>query len=121
MEFQDLLKSKFTTAILIGMLGLVLFVTAKLFMQKYEVQREIAALEERADRIQSENQELSELINYFQTDEYKERQAREKLNLKKEGEFVVVLPEIKDKGQVLGEQGDEKSNPQKWFDYFFAN
>ena len=89
-------------------------------MQKKEVDNEIKSLEQKAEQIRKDNQELSQLINYLNTDEYKEKAAREKLNLKKEGEQVVALP--KDSEFELSQQSNSEpvTNRQKWFDYFFG-
>lgn len=109
------------TAVLLGMLGLVMLVSARLIIQKQEVDKEIAQLQAKADKINSQNQELSELIKYLNTPEYTDRQAREKLNLKKEGEHVVVLPkDSENDGTVAGANLDSRPNYKKWYDYFFG-
>jgi cell division protein FtsB len=121
MDLRKFLQSKFAALVLSGILLFVMLAAAKLIMQKREVDREIAQLEAKADEIQRDNQELSELIKYFNTPEYAERQAREKLNLKKEGEHVVVLPRDEEEtGNVAGVNSDQRNNPKKWFDYFFG-
>lgn len=101
-------------------LGLIMIITAKLIIQKQDVQKEIASLRQKAEEVNRQNEDLSLLLSYLNTDEYKERQAREQLNLKKEGEFVVSLPkDLEESGQQQGSDNDT-SMAQKWFDYFFA-
>lgn len=120
MNFQTFLQSRFGTVILSLALVFVLVITAKLLMQKTEVEKEIEELKARSEEVNKQNQDLAQLINYLNTDTFKERQAREQLNLKKEGEYVVALP----KGSELSETTDSEgqiSNPRKWFNYFFAN
>lgn len=119
MEIPQLLKSKTATLLLVLVLGAVAFITFQLYMQKRQVDSEIARLREQSDNLSKDNGQLSELIKYLDTPEYKEREAREKLNLKKPGEEVVVLPEGSDQGQVASAQTETKSNPEKWFSYFF--
>ena len=90
-------------------------------MQKREVDSEVARLQSQSDNLNNSNKELSELIKYLETPEYKEKEAREKLNLKKEGEQVVVLPdssELDVNGNVAS--ANTSPNPTKWFDYFFS-
>jgi cell division protein FtsB len=121
MEIRALLQSRLITVVLAGMLLLVMGVTAKLLVQKRAVDNEIALLQARATDIHKSNQELSELIKYLNTTEYTEREAREKLNLKKDGEIVVGLPSDKETdGQVAGTVTQNSPNPQKWFNYFFG-
>lgn len=105
--------------ILVLVLGAVAFVTFELYMQKRQVDSEIARLTEQSNNLSRDNGQLSELIKYLDTPEYKEREAREKLNLKKPGEEVVVLPEDDNDGQVASAQAETQSNPEKWLSYFF--
>lgn len=119
MDFFDFLKSKLSTIALVLAFGAVAFVTVELYMQKRQVDSEISRLENQSNTLKKGNQQLSELIKYLDTEEYKEREAREKLNLKRPGEQVVVLPEDSSSGQVASIQTDNQPNPQKWFTYFF--
>jgi cell division protein FtsB len=120
MEIQSLLKSRFASVVLVVAFAIVAFVTVELYWQKREVDSEISRLQQQADVLNKDNQQLSELIKYLDTPEYKEKEAREKLNLKREGEEVVVLPETDESGSVAGASSGSESNPQKWFSYFFG-
>ena len=119
MNIEKLLKSRFVTILLVVVFAGVVVITAKLFAQKLEVSREIKKLESQAARLQSENKELSELMKYLNTPEYKEKQAREKLHLAKEGEQVIVLPDSVD-GPGLVAAAVVESNPKKWVKYLFG-
>jgi cell division protein FtsB len=121
MDLKQFLQSKVATIMLCGMLGLVMFIAAKLFIQKHEVDSEISKLQSQADKLDQGNKELSDLIQYLNTPEYTERQAREKLNLKKDGEHVVVLPSDEDNQDGATQTNNSDSNPKKWFDYFFGD
>ena len=120
MDPKVLLQSKVTTFLLAGMLILVMLITSKLLLQKREVDREIQNLQAESEQLQTNNRQLSELIKYLNTPEYADKEAREKLNLRKEGEYVVVLP--KDVGEQIAGANiqDQASNPKRWFNYFFA-
>ncbi len=120
MEIQSILKSRLTTALLTLAFIAVAFITLELYRQKVEVDNEIARLQQQADTLNHDNQQLSELIKYLDTPEFQEKEAREKLNLKREGEQVVILPEDDGNGHVAGAAEQELSNPQKWFNYFFG-
>lgn len=118
MSWQTFLQSKLATVILIGALGFVMLLSGRLIIQKQDVQKEIRTLESKADQIQKDNQDLSQLINYLNTNEYKERQAREQLNLKKEGEFVVAFPKESEGGDE-DKLKENLPNSKKWFNYLF--
>lgn len=117
--------------------------------RKYQLTREINALKSEIARLDGNNQELNNLIKYFQEESYLEKEARLKLNLKKPDEKVVVAPK-----EGLFEQADDSdigssvladeqffsekdifqsrasadsmqlktgiSNWWKWWEYFFA-
>lgn len=88
--------------------------------QKREVDKEIKQLQAKGDEINRKNLELEEFAKYLDTPEYAERQAREKLNLKKEGEVVVGLPSATQLDAVNGEGQNTESNLDKWINHFFG-
>ena len=108
------------TILLLPVLVFVMLITAKVLSQKHQIDSQIAKLQAEADKIKSNNEELGNLIKYLSTPEYQEKEAREKLNLQKEGEHVVVLP---DSEAVSGAQKaleqKKESNFKQWFNYFF--
>lgn len=119
---QEFLKTKFATILLCAVLILVIIISARILVQKRVIDREISKLESQMERIEKDNEELSSLIQYLNTPEYKEKEAREKLNLAKEGEHVVVLPQGDVAAAEFGETiGVEKSNYKLWIDYFLTN
>ena len=68
----------------------------------------------RLTQVQEENLELKRKMMAVQTEYYKEKLMRDKLNLQLPGETVVVLPE-KDVEVVSGEaEGETEENWEKW-------
>ncbi|KKQ95586.1 MAG: hypothetical protein A3G66_00540 [Candidatus Levybacteria bacterium RIFCSPLOWO2_12_FULL_39_17] len=64
------------------------------------------------------NQFLKEKLLYVKTDQFVEREAREKLGLTKKGEYFVIAPTSTPLNQekiVI----DTKPNWRKWLDLFF--
>lgn len=120
-SWNTFIRSKFTSWLLTMVLVGVAFFSGRMYLEKREINSEIAKLQAQADLIKKENDDLSGLIKYWNTTEFQEREAREKLNLKKEGEFVVVLPESEETVSGASTNSREKSNINKWFDYFFNN
>jgi len=98
----------------------------KEFYRGYQIQREIESLKKDIESFRKSNYELSKLIEYYKTDEYKEVQARERLNLKKDGEKIIVIKPIledQEKEEVKKDVGAEKENApnyKKWWNYFFG-
>lgn len=95
--------------------------------RKRQVQKEIEGLQDQVKQLNQENSELSNLIAYFSTQEYQEKEAREKLNLQKDNEQMVVLrKELSAKkedpaseAQASAPAEDTSPNWQKWLKYFF--
>ncbi len=131
---NSLSKFLFSSAILACLGLIVIFIISiplvKSLNQKNQVKEEISVIQQEIDNLKSENQDLENLIEYLNSDQFLEEQARLNFGLKRQGENVVV---VTDKEKVAGVSttsqaifGDrnsepEKSNPQKWFAYFFEN
>ena len=118
--YPNFIKSKFATWILLPVFVLALVGFGKVYFQKRTIDKEIAKLQEQADKIQQDNEQLSSLIKYYNTPQYQEKQAREKLNLKKEGEYVIALPDSNGESAAdAAAQQTKASNLKAWFNYFF--
>lgn len=75
------------------------------------------------EKIIEENKQLENQVEIVQSDEYLERQFRDKLGLAKEGEIVLVLPEaeiVKKLSPQIPEENEVKPKPnwQKWLELF---
>jgi len=126
------MKNKFTLATLIFILGgvavgYVIYVSGKEAYRGRRIEKEIELLREQAKRIEAENDDLKEKISYFDTDEFREKIAKEKLNMKKEDEKVVeIRPVISINGDEIEEPvvsipitATEIPNYKKWWNQFF--
>ncbi len=97
--------------------------------RKKQIQGEIEVLQKEINQLHQENSELENLTTYFSSEEFQEREAREKLNLQKEDEKMVVLrkemeqPEEEKKEEETKEklavEKDGYPNWQKWIIFFF--
>ncbi len=87
--------------------------------KKEEIKKEQLKLE----RLKAKNEELKKQLEYVKTPEFIEKEAREKLNLARPGEVVVILPEnvseIVDIGKEQKPSKEEKPNWKKWLNLFF--
>jgi cell division protein FtsB len=94
-----------------------------------KIQAQITALEEEAQRVAMENEQLQEKIEYFRTLAYKERQAKQKLDYKKPGERAIVVSgldnTIEQSDSSDGSPNQTQTEPQAnyvlWWRLFFPN
>lgn len=106
---------------------IVSYVAVKEAKRDREIDSEIEALRQEAEKIRSNNQELQERISYFQTSDFQEKVAKEKLNLQKPDEQVVIIkpsPSYNNNSDAASKkqednQVDTRQNWKKWLDYFF--
>ncbi|MEX0649981.1 MAG: septum formation initiator family protein [Candidatus Andersenbacteria bacterium] len=111
-----------TTAVVIL---LILLSLGQEVNRRWQVQREIAQLDQEVQSLQKNVLEVEHLNQYFRTDDYQERLAREKLNYRAPGEHVVLIPEEPIAGdgvEALPKQTDpEMSNILRWWRVFFVD
>lgn len=127
----------FNSRIFIGaaliVLSFMTYATIKEIRQRYTVEREIDLLRGEVDALESQNMELSRLLEYFQTDSFVEREGRSKLNLALPGEEVVIIPQDDNQSLDYGtgssgieidreikEESKDVRNSKKWWAYFFG-
>ena len=107
--------------ILIGIIAVV----GKESYRKYQIDKEVGGIKKEIESLKEENQVLSNLLDYFNSEESLEKEARLKLNLLKEGEkLVIITPNKKtDSENQLSEDIEEKqpSNFEKWLKYLFKD
>lgn len=112
--------------------GLVILVSIGISLgketyKKRQVQKEIEGLQSQIKQLDQENGDLANLISYLSTQEFQEKEAREKLNLQKDNEQMIVLKKelaVKQESQKSSDQPediteDNSPNWQKWMKYFF--
>ncbi len=111
--------------------GWVLYLSSKQVERNQRIQEEVSSLETEAVKIRRENETLSEKIQYFSSDDFREQEAKKKLGLKKAEETVVIIkpqPEQnKEEGNsfVMKQQAsvdvgkENMPNYKKWWKIFF--
>jgi cell division protein FtsB len=97
--------------------------------RKRQIQKEIDGLQAQIGQLGQSNGDMENLISYLSSTDFQEKEAREKLNLQKNDEKMIVLrkdvagPEIQTPNQDTNRQAlpeDNSPNWQKWWQYFFA-
>ncbi len=82
---------------------------------------QIKLAEQKVEKLKKEQQEFLEKRQYYQSEEFIEEEARNKLGFSRPGETVVILPP--NIPQILGREeekpAEEIPNWKKWFKLFF--
>jgi len=114
---------------LVVILGLLLSALFNVSDKTSSIDEEINSLKTEAARAQSQNSEFKKMIQYLESDQFVEEQAKLKMGLRKEGEKVAVVTNPSGSPAITPttEPVVEANNPetaglqerwQKWFDYF---
>jgi len=129
-KIKKILCSKFSIFLLLLAfiwLGLVL---TKTVYKRYQLNQEIESLKAEIEKTDKKEQELTKLMSYLDSSNYLEKEAREKLNLKKEGENVLMVSESELTSGLTSSASqqaaiDNAKNPAvdnnfvKWWKFFF--
>lgn len=97
--------------------------------ENYQIEKHIAEFESRNEELRSENAQKLEDFQYYTSDEYIEKIAKQNLGLINPGEKVIVIPDEElvilsedSESQMLEEQLRATwSNPKKWWKFFFSS
>ena len=115
------LKLVLTTA---GIVALLVFISLGQEMnRRLQIQREVERLERDVKELEKNIIAETNLNQYFRTDAFQERMAREKLNFQAEGEQVILIPsdfEVQVPENVADDAGRELSIPRLWWNVFFG-
>src|SRR3990172_12477125 len=85
---------------LLAIIFILIAVTRETY-KKNQIQKEIDGLQAKARQIEKENLAIQEKIAYFDSSDYKEKEAKDKLNLQDPGENVVVIkPSVAKEAQI---------------------
>ncbi len=87
----------------------------------------VLKVEEKLEVVEQENAGLKKTKKYYESDQFLEEQIRNKLQMAKPGETVLILPEEIQEGTAVGkvsslvkagEDEEELANWQKWLELF---
>lgn len=102
----------------------LLIIVGRAVWINYQSSKGIEEQEQKIADLQDEVRYLEFQVAYFQTDSFKEKEARAKLGYKAPGETVISLPtdapadKVADSAQV--QEVIKESNPRLWWKYFFG-
>lgn len=120
----------FVRALMASGLILIIFTSfglGKEIIRRKEINQEIETTKKEIESLEKKNKELAQMIEYIETDSFKEIQARQNLGFQKEGEVAVSIETSqgnydKSTSTTFSQPPEtEYSNPKVWWRYFFAN
>jgi len=115
-SFQEIFLSVLFVFFTLAIIGLLAVSNFKIRERRKELLSQIETLEKEIQNAEKKNQELKAGISESQTEDYLEKEAREKLGLKKPGEEVVAIKKIQSE-EKQKEQKEEKSLWQKILEF----
>lgn len=119
--------SKIILIIEFFLLAYMFYVLSTSLYKSYQVDRFIASAEQENARLAAENSLLAEDFEYYRSDAYKEKIAKQNFGLVKPGEEVIILIPDQTAGassediaySTIRAYYDSLSNTRKWFLFFF--
>lgn len=105
--------------ILIG-IGLIVNLSRDV-IRLLKVRDQVRLAQEARDQAKQENERLAAQKDYYTSDEFVEEEARNKLNMARKGEVIVILPE--DLGQSEKKPPVRYAKPvyRQWWELFFSS
>ena len=104
-------KNVIVTRIILVLLVFVVFNLVKVMVQTYSASSRTNTLEGEVSGLKTQYKELEQEKAYRQTAEYVEKEARDRLQLVKQGETVVVIEEVPTDPLVGKEVASELTQP----------
>lgn len=135
MNLKRILISKPVLLVEVIILAYFAFNVGQAMYKRHDIEADINRLEAEISKLEKDKGDLSSLLSYVQTDAFVEQEAREKLNLAKHGESLLLVPESDSVGTnapagsiaVPDEYSQSqavparKTNLAKWWQYFFEH
>ena len=94
------LKSKIFTALVLFLLGLLVWNLVGLWPKKIAVENRLESWEEKIARTGYSRVSLAKLLDYFKSSSFLEREAKIKLNLRRPDEKVVFIAPVVPEGTL---------------------
>ncbi|MBU2081926.1 septum formation initiator family protein [Patescibacteria group bacterium] len=119
--YERLLKSKIFFIFLIPIFLALIVGISQQFYYRYQVQIKLNELNAEVANYKKQQEDLAKLIEYYQDISNLENEARVRLNLKKEGEkVVIILPTATSTSEnVISGSDENMPNYKQWWYYFF--
>jgi cell division protein FtsB len=125
------MKKKFSFAIIFFVIGIILagVISTRAVQEAYrnrKIEKEVETLKQEAQKIQGENDTIQKKIDYYNTPQFVEKVSKDKMNLQKPDENVVIVSQgaslqtqNETQNEVTTEDNQQISNYMKWWNFFF--
>ena len=120
-------RFQITGSSLVNVLGALVIVylvvvLGQTIQRNYKLGHQIDTLKQQITLLKDQRDALAYNIQYYQTDSYKDRQARSQLGLQKPGENVVIIPHASSAPEPSADVTTQpaakpKSNFAQWVDF----
>ncbi len=116
------LSSKLTLLLLLGLFLFLAYLRYGQWKNQLAIDKERKKLQDQITALNGKNQSLTQSLSYLGSSDFKERAAREQLNLKRNGEVVFGFTDAPPTvaAEAAG-QTDNAPNYEKWIEYFFGS
>ena len=123
--YEKLIRSRIFFVFLIPISLALLVGIFQQFYYRYQVKKDLDRLNTEIANFNKQKEDLNNLLDYYKNESNLENEARVRLNLKKEGEnVVIILPTATStESDKISSQRDIENMPnyKQWWHYFFSN
>ncbi len=121
MPGKTILSSKIFILSLLICLAFLANLKFKQWRSQSATEKEKAILIQQTEGLEQKNRELSQSLSYMSSGGFKEKLARQQLNLKRDGEIVYNFTSNANSTSTQEDlPSSPQSNLQKWWQYFFS-
>ena len=121
--YEKLVRSRIFFIFLIPIFLALLIGIFQQFYHRYQVKKDLDKLDAEIANFNKQKEDLNNLLDYYKNESNLENEARVRLNLKKEGEeVVIILPAATStESDKISSQKDIENMPnyKQWWYYFF--
>lgn len=118
-KFLSFFYSRWFIILSLALIVLLLLSYNREIQRQKKINEKILELRNEALTLEQSNFKLARMLNYVQSEEFVELEARKNLNYKKPGEKVIVITE-NNNNEGGTKKAEQLSNWEKWLYYFFT-
>lgn len=117
------LSSKFALVALLIFAAFLGDLRYQQYKNQVAIQKEKKDLQDQISALTDKNENLTQSLSYLGSSDFKERMARQQLNLKRNGEEVFGFTDAPTSGSAPSNDQNNANLPnyEKWIEYFFGN
>ena len=97
----------------------IIYGSSRNILELWQQKQRVWRMQKEVQDLEAKEAELKKQLEYYRSDDYVEKMAREKLLLQKEGETVILLPQGQNQDQSLNikdqnYEDNNKTEPSIW-------